>query len=227
MKLLTNFDANNVSRITGLPTPVSDSEASNKKYVDDSIAIAVSGLLDYKGVLDCSTNPDYPAAVVGDSYIVSVAGKIGGASGINVDIGDIIICFVANAGGSQAAVGANFNIIETNRQQATESIIGVAAIASQSDTLTGTNDTKIVTPLKLQQKLDANKIITQVGDNTSVSFLITHNLNTRLISVVIYRNSAPFDEVLADVFHTDTMNATVSFGAAPTTNQFTVVVSRL
>jgi hypothetical protein len=64
--------------------------------------------------INCSTNPNYPASTKGDSYLVTVAGKIGGASGIIVDVGDKIICLTTNAGGTQASVGSNFYILESN-----------------------------------------------------------------------------------------------------------------
>jgi len=69
----------------------------------------------YKGALDCSTNPNYPAADAGHMYKVSVAGKIGGASGEDVEIGDAVICFVdSSASGDQATVGANWNVFQSN-----------------------------------------------------------------------------------------------------------------
>lgn len=65
-----------------------------------------------KGSIDCSGNPNYPAANAGDWYVVSVAGKIGGASGVDVDPGDFIICNVdGTPSGNQAAVGANWAVI--------------------------------------------------------------------------------------------------------------------
>src|SRR5258706_10805535 len=48
----------------------------------------ITGLLDaadamlFKGVIDCSANPNYPAADAGHTYRISVAGKIGEARGI-------------------------------------------------------------------------------------------------------------------------------------------------
>ena len=36
--------------------------------------------------IDCSGNPNYPAAVWGSIYLVTVAGKIGGSNGIDVTI---------------------------------------------------------------------------------------------------------------------------------------------
>jgi hypothetical protein len=114
----------NSQKIINLATPTSDTDAATKAYVDT----AVTGLLEYKGVIDCSTNPDYPAAEVGDLYVVSVAGKIGGASGVNVTAGDSIICKEDNSGGDQATVGSDFNIIEGNLDGA------VVGPASSTDT---------------------------------------------------------------------------------------------
>lgn len=69
----------------------------------------------YKGVIDCSANPNYPAADAGHVYKVSVAGKIGGGSGPNVEADDTLICAVdSTASGTQAGVGANWGIIQTN-----------------------------------------------------------------------------------------------------------------
>lgn len=61
----------------------------------------------FKGVIPASANPNYPAGVTGETWKISVAGKIGGASGVNVEAGDTIICVTDNAGGTQATVGAN------------------------------------------------------------------------------------------------------------------------
>lgn len=96
----------------------SDSRLATQKatvtYVAAQIAAAVTGLLDFKGAIDCSANPNYPAASKGDAYVVSVAGKIGGAAGLAVDIGDAIVASADNAGGTQAAVGSSWFILEHN-----------------------------------------------------------------------------------------------------------------
>lgn len=73
--------------------------------------------VDIKGDIDCSGNPNYPLASKGDAYRVSVAGKIGGASGFPVSVGDVIIAWVASAAGTQAAVGANWNIKQVGLQR--------------------------------------------------------------------------------------------------------------
>lgn len=86
------------------------SQKAVKTYVDN----AVSGLLDLKGAIDCSANPNYPSALKGDAYYVTVAGKIGGASGITVEVGDMIVASADNAGGTQAAGGSSWFILEHN-----------------------------------------------------------------------------------------------------------------
>jgi len=69
----------------------------------------------FKGVIDCSTNPNYPAGDRGDTYRISVAGKIGGASGINVEVGDLLTCMTdGTVTGDQAAVGAQWTITQAN-----------------------------------------------------------------------------------------------------------------
>ena len=84
-----------------------------KAYVDG--IVAAQDAMVFKGVIDCSADPNYPAADRGWTYRVSVAGKIGGASGVDVEQGDILICLTdGSAAGDQATVGANWSVIQTN-----------------------------------------------------------------------------------------------------------------
>jgi len=57
---------------------------------------------------DCSANPNYPEGGVGDLYYVSVSGKVGGASGKTVYVGDCYYCIEKNAGGTEASVGTSW-----------------------------------------------------------------------------------------------------------------------
>ena len=89
------------------------SQKATKGYVDG--ILAASDAVVYKGAKDCSANPNYPAASAGHLYFVSVAGKIGGSSGIEVEAGDMFICRTdATAEGNQATVGSNWTVIQTN-----------------------------------------------------------------------------------------------------------------
>ncbi|RLD56517.1 MAG: hypothetical protein DRI97_07285, partial [Bacteroidetes bacterium] len=101
------------AKATVVTAPSAGSDLANKTYVDG--ILGDNNALVYKGVIDCSTNPDYPAADAGDLYVVSVAGKIGGASGVNVEVGDWLLCNTdSTATGDHATVGANWDIVQTN-----------------------------------------------------------------------------------------------------------------
>lgn len=97
----------------GTGDPIRDAfDKCNDNFVE--LYAGLTGLLDFKGSTDCSANPNYPAASKGDFYVVSVAGKIGGASGIDVEVGDAYFAEADNAGGTQASVGTDWSVIQGN-----------------------------------------------------------------------------------------------------------------
>lgn len=118
---------NNLSDLADIAAARSNLSVYSRSEVDSSIASALLSALKFKATLDCSANPNYPAALVGDTYVVSVAGKIGGASGTAVDVGDWIIAEADNAGGTEAAVGASWGHIEHN-------LIGAAMLSGAAFT---------------------------------------------------------------------------------------------
>lgn len=89
------------------------SQKAVKTYADQLIAAANAVV--YKGVIDCSANPNYPAADAGHLYKISVAGKIGGASGVAVEVGDVALCTTdGTVSGDQATVGSYWDVIQKN-----------------------------------------------------------------------------------------------------------------
>jgi hypothetical protein len=174
-----------------------------KTYADNILGNA--NALVYEGTIDCSTNPNYPAANAGELYIASSAGKIGGASGVDVEVGDMIICNTDNtAAGNQATVGTKWNIIEKN-------IVGaVSGPASSTNnnvaffdgttgklikdsgiTLSGTNTgdqtlsglggvptTRSISINGSSQDLLADRTFTVTDANLSTSDITTNNVST-------------------------------------------------
>lgn len=139
------------------------SQAAAKAYADALIAAANATV--YKGVIDCSTNPNYPAADAGWMYVISVAGKIGGASGVTVEPGDMALCIAdATPAGNQATVGAVWDVIQVNvagavigpasstdghvatYDQATGKVIKDSGVAISSVIVTG--DSRLADPRK-------------------------------------------------------------------------------
>lgn len=123
MSFVVDEDDMSSNSATKVPT-----QQSVKAYVDTS----VTGLLDFKGSTDCSTNPNYPSASKGDSYVVSVAGKIGGASGKSVDVGDVYLATADNAGGDEATVGTSWTVLEHNLNGALLASNNLSDVASAS-----------------------------------------------------------------------------------------------
>lgn len=162
--------------LTGTPLAPTAAAATNTTqiattaFVQGEIATAVTGLLEFKGSTDCSSNPNYPAASKGDSYIVSVAGKIGGASGTSVDVGDWYLATADNAGGTEASVGTSWSKLEHNligallaannlsdlaSASTARGNLGLGTLATQSGTFSGTHS--------------GTSSGTNTGDQTSVS----------------------------------------------------------
>ena len=127
----------------------------SKGYTDAQILASLVSVIKSKGGIDCSTNPNYPAAAVNDLYYVTVAGKIGGAAGEAVEIGDTVICLITNTGGDQATVGGLFLILQTNTP-------GLSTV--------GTNLATLATPT-------AN-LITRINSDGSVTLTDDLDLNS-------------------------------------------------
>lgn len=126
---------------TGSIADLIDASANGRTLIAAADYTAMRGLLEvdaavdarvaaldvqiFKGVINASANPNYPAADAGNLYRISVAGKIGGASGPNVEVGDMILALADGiAAGNHATVGASWSILQTNLDGA---VIGPAS----------------------------------------------------------------------------------------------------
>lgn len=139
----------------------------------------VVGLFDDRGNYDASTNL-YPATggsgtagavLKGDVWRISVAGTLGGEA---IDVGDTIRALVDTPG----QTAGNWAKFEANTQQATESIRGTAAIATQAEAEDDatTNDIDIVTPKKWWQAFAAGfttvgRAVANLANPSAIRFL--------------------------------------------------------
>lgn len=109
---------------------------------------------------------------------------------------------------------------------ASETTAGVAELATQAETDTGTDDARIVTPLKLKSwSLRVKGLAQNIGDNAATQIDVTHNFNTRDVRVEVYRNATPWDSIICDVERPDANTVRLRFVSAPTSNQFRVIIS--
>jgi len=216
--------------LTGTPTAPTATAGTNTTqiattaYVSSAVG-AVLGANDamvYKGAIDASTNPNYPAANAGDTYKISVAGKIGGASGIDVTVGDTIIATADGlSAGTQAAVGTSWTILQANVDRATSSTLGLAEYATSSEAEARTDSTVALTPASAAN-FPIKKIFT-IGDGSAAQIDVTHNLGTKeIISEV--RQASDDAVVECDKTNFSTSVVRLNFAVAPAINALKVVV---
>ena len=160
LKVLANVtgsaaDVQEVDIKTVIDNTASDTNMPTSKAVKDYVDTKVVGLGNLEGGWDASTgafpvgstptglNVSGAGTKVGDYWYVTVAGTVDGEP---FNVGDVIVAKVASASTSSKA---DWIRLESNRDQASETVMGVAAIATQTETNNGSNDTDIVTPQKL------------------------------------------------------------------------------
>lgn len=113
----------------------------------------------------------------------------------------------------------------TSAPSASTSTPGVIAIATQGEVDAGSVSNKAVVPSTLaawsNRKL---KFTANIGDGSATQYDLTHNLGTRDTVVRVYRNSTPWDTIQCDIESNSTNVTRLKFAAAPTSNQFSVVI---
>jgi hypothetical protein len=108
---------------------------------------------------------------------------------------------------------------------ASETSAGILEIATQAETDAATLDNVALTPLKAKTASWMRKAFAaNIGDGSATSYAVTHNFNTRDVQVQVFRNSGNYDDIIVDVERTTVNAVTVIFSAAPTSNQFRVLV---
>jgi hypothetical protein len=113
----------------------------------------------------------------------------------------------------------------TSAPAASETTPGIAELATQAEADAGTDDTRIITPLKLANWSGRlRKVSANIGDGSATSYVVTHNLNTRDVIIRVFPNSGQYDDVEVDVQRTSTTTATLVFATAPASNAYRVVV---
>lgn len=190
---------------------IPDISATYVTVASKGVANGVASL-DGDGKVPSSQLPSYVDDVI-EAYIVSGAtalsagwlSKTSGGSALTPETG--IIYVVMTAGEYQNKTyrwgGTTYVEISSAPGQATESTAGIAAIATQTEVNTGTNDTKFVTPLKLATYTSgmAKKSTFTNGALTASSGVCTWTISTTLSPNCLcsIRETSGGAEVLCDV----------------------------
>jgi hypothetical protein len=159
--------------------------------------------------LDCSTFDELEQAVVSIEEGTSV-GATYRQTAVNGTLGTTAIAW------------ATFG---TSAPAASETTSGIAELATQAETDAGTDDLRIVTPLKLANWSGRiKKVSANIGDGSATTYTVTHNLNSRDVIVRVFLNSGQYDDVEVDVQRTSVNAVALVFASAPATNAYRVVV---
>jgi hypothetical protein len=190
--------------------------ANDRVLVRSQTAQAENGIYIWNGAAVAMTRaPDASTAVELEQAVVTVeegtdAGVTFRQTQVNFTLGTNNVIF------------ASFG---TSAPAASETTPGIVEIATLAEVNTGTDTGRVITPSTLANHANRKlKFAQDIGDGSATQFTVTHNLNTRDVTVSVFRNSGAFDEVLTDVEHTTVNSVTVRFASAPASNAWRVVV---
>jgi hypothetical protein len=108
---------------------------------------------------------------------------------------------------------------------ASETVAGLAELATQAETDAGTDDARIVTPLKLATYSGrAKRYAVDFGDGAATSYVITHNLNTLDVEVYVRETGGSKRHVLTEIQHTSVNSVTILVDSAPASSALRATV---
>lgn len=159
--------------------------------------------------LDASTYRELEGAVVRVEEGTSNANTQWRQTGVNGTIDSTAVTWVTDSASAPAA---------------SETVAGVAELATQAEVNTGTDTTRTITPATLAGWSGRiRKHNASVGDGSGTSFAVTHNFNTTDVVVNTFLVSTG-EEINCDVTRNTVNQVTVAFSAAPASNAIRVVV---
>lgn len=100
---------------------------------------------------------------------------------------------------------------------------GITLTGSTFDVGAGTGITVTADTVAIDLAVVARKYAANIGNGSSTSIAVNHNLGTRDVTVSVH-DAASYEEVECDVVKTDTNNVTLTFAVAPASNAYRAVV---
>lgn len=130
------------------------------------------------------------------------------------------VVIVAAGGGIDVSYSSGTATVSAETASTTNQ--GVVELATAAEALAGTDSSRAVTP----SGIVAREHTETIGDGTSTSIDVTHNLGTRNVIVQMY-DSSSYETVYAEVVRTSTSAVNVRFNTAPASNDITILISKI
>jgi hypothetical protein len=207
------------ARIQNVTDPTSAQDVATKNYVD-TIA---TGLLEYKGGYDASTNtPDLDTATniaidKGDAYTVTADGLFFTEQ---VRIGDFIIAENAIAAGAGGSL-SDFTIVQSNVDLATAAATSGAAVKGISG-----YDSADFSVTAGFVSLETKTYKALIGNGTLTTVPVTHGLNSQDLIIQLF-DASTNETVYAEVARTSATQVNVSFSVAPASNSIKILIQKI
>ena len=101
---------------------------------------------------------------------------------------------------------------------------GLTKTANTLDVVGGLGIVANANDVAVDTAVVVRKYATDIGDGSATSITVTHNLNTRDVTVAVYSATSTYDEVVCDILHATVNTVTLLFSVAPTAGQYRAVV---
>jgi hypothetical protein len=187
----------------------------NRVLVKDQADATENGIyvVAVSGAPTRSTDADTAAEITASFAVFVEEGTANADSGWtltnngSVTIGTTQLTFTQFTGLGQITAGAGL----TKTANTLDVIAGSGIVVNANDV---TIDTAVV----------VRKYAVAIGDGSATSITVTHNLNTRDVTVGVYSATSTYDEVECDILHATVNTVTLLFSVAPTAGQYRAVV---
>lgn len=177
---------------------------------ENGLYIFNSGVTPLTRAVDASTGSELLNAIVSVDEGSTNAGTTWRQTAIAITIGTTPVAWASFA---------------TAVPLATTVTAGKIRIATQGEVDTGAVTDASVTPATLAGYANKKlKKVQAIGDGSATQYDVTHNFGTYDLVVSVFRNSAPYDDVITDVERSDTNTVRIRFASAPAANAFKVVI---
>ena len=194
--------------------------------------VTTAGATGVSAVLTRATDADnhIPGQVTAGDFIFVVNGTTYGTTGWTqsnqgtsttppkaIKIGTDALAFSQFSGVGTWVNATNGALTFSGNTIAVSPGLGITTTAAGAAGAATTNQVAINTDVVVR------KYAATIGDGAATSIAVTHNLNTRDVTVAIY-DASTYAEVMTDVTHTTVNSVTLAFSAAPSSNAYRVVI---